>query len=238
MHEFSYYNLFETKGIEYIITIFFFLLLIPFWMLFTRKPKAAAVVAETVSRMHPAFLQVPRGLLYGRNHLWAFLERNGMARVGMNELLLRMTGADKVNLLKTIGDHVQKGELFSTIEKDGKVLHLYAPISGIITGINNAMEQSFTMVQADPYGNGWLFEMEPENWQAETQSFFMADQAVQWLKNEWTRFKDFIILSTQDQNSVSLQPILQDGGEIQTDALANLPDEVWTKFEKDFLTIE
>ncbi|MBN2806800.1 MAG: hypothetical protein JXR22_09085, partial [Prolixibacteraceae bacterium] len=216
MSEFNYYNLFETKGIEYLITIFFFLLLIPFWVLFTRKPRVAPVtVADLVTRMSPAFQQIPRGLLYGKNHLWAFLERNGLARVGINDLLLQMTGAVSVRLLKNSGDRIQKGELFSEIEKNGKVLQLFSPVTGKITLKNEAIESTPGLLMQDPYGNGWLFELEPENWLAETQSFYMADQAVQWLKNEWTRFKDFIIVSSQQNAEGTLQPVLQDGGELQ-----------------------
>lgn len=235
MSEFSYHNIFETKGIEYIITIFFFLFLIPFWMLLNRKSTKVQPVVEMAVKFNPSFSNAPMGLFYGKNHTWTFLERTGMAKIGLDELLIHLTGNVNIRLLKKSGDLLKKGDLFSEIEKDGKTLQIFSPITGRVMSLNHQLESQPMLLKNDPYGMGWLFEIEPENWLAETQTYYMADKATYWLKNEWSRIKDFVILSDQNQNTETAQLVMQDGGELVNNTLSEMPDEIWKNFQSEFL---
>jgi len=235
MSEFNYYNIFETKGIEYIITIVFFILLIPFWIFLNRKSRAVVPVSEMAVKLDPAYLTAPKGLFYGKNQTWTFLERTGMAKVGLTDLLVQLTGNVNIRLLKNPGDFVKKGELFSQIEKDGKTLQLFSPITGRVANCNEQLEKEPILLNNDPYGLGWLFEVEPENWLAETQTYYMADKAVAWLKSEWIRFKDLVISSAQINVEGSTQMVMQDGGELVNHTLSDMPEEMWKNFQNDFL---
>ena len=237
MNEFTYHNLFETKGIEYIITIVFFLLLIPFWMLLNRKEKVTSPVTVLKGILSPAFLTVPKGLFYGRNHTWAFLEKSGIAKVGLDDLMAHLTGQVNVFLLKHIGEEVKKGELFAELELDGKILKILSPISGVVKRSNQKLRVEPELYNSDPYGQGWLFEIEPSNWRHETSSYFLAEKATEWLKNEFVRFKDFVAQTLSAQTMDSPQLVMQDGGELVDQTLKNLPKEAWQNFQDEFLQI-
>lgn len=237
MSEFTYHNLFETKGIEYIITIFFFLLLIPFWMLLTRKEKVAATQTALQGILSPAFLAVPKGLFYGRNHTWAFLEKTGMARVGLNDLLAHLTGQVNVRLLKNNGEEVKKGELFAELESGGKLLKIFSPVSGTIQRSNQKLLAEPGLFNSDPYGQGWLFEIEPSNWRSETSGYYLAEKASEWLKTEFVRFKDFVVQTLSADSLDQPQLVMQDGGELVDQTLKNLPEEAWQDFQNEFLQL-
>ena len=237
MSEFTYHNLFETKGIEYIITIVFFLLLIPFWMFLTRKEKAASPVIAMKGILSPAFLTVPKGLFYGRNHTWAFLEKSGLAKVGLDDFLAHLTGNVNVRLLKNNGEEVKKGELFAELESNGKLLKILSPITGVVQKRNQKLQVESGLLNNDPYGQGWLFEIEPYDWKAETSGYYLAEKAGEWLKNELLRFKDFVIQTLSAQQMDNSQLVLQDGGELMDQTLKNLPAVAWENFQDEFLQI-
>ena len=238
MSEFTYHNLFETKGIEYIITIVFFLLLIPFWILLNRKEKSEQTVTVLKGILTPAFLTSPKGLFYGKNHTWAFMQKSGMARVGLDDLLVHLTGDVKVSLLKNVGEEVKKGELFAELEKDGKRLKIFSPVSGSVVKSNARLIADAAVLQADPYGQGWLMEIEPANWVSETSGYYLAERATEWLKTEFSRFKDFVIQTISAQSMENAQLVMQDGGELMDQTLKNLPEDTWNNFQKEFLQLE
>lgn len=237
MSEFYYHNLFETKGIEYLITIFFFLLLIPFWILLNRQEKVGQTIAALKGILSPAFLTVPKGLFYSRNHTWAFLQKNGNAKIGLDDLLVHLTGEVQVKLLKNTGDTLTKGEKFAELNRNGKLLQVVSPITGVITSNNTLIQSKSDHLMSDPYGQGWLVEIEPSNWQKETTNYYLADQAADWLKNEFARFKDFVVQSLSTQAMEQAQLVMQDGGELVDQTLKDMPAEVWNNFQKEFLQL-
>lgn len=236
MDGFSYYNIFETKGIEYLITIAFFLLLVPFWIAMNRQALANKRLNEALGILSVNLLKIPRGLFYSKNHTWTFLEKVGVAHIGLDDLLLNIIGEVKVNNLKMPGDNINKGDVIAEIEQNGKKLKIISPISGEVLKSNHMLHAKPEMLNEDPYGQGWIYKVKPTNWMAETQACYMAEDAINWSKRELERFKDFL---AEKLNAHYFEPsmvIIQDGGEISRNALAEMPREIWMDFEKDFMT--
>jgi hypothetical protein len=91
------------------------------------------------------------------------------------------------------------------------------------------------MLNSSPYNDGWVYRIEPTNWLRENQLLFMADKHKQFVKNEFTRLKDFLAVSLKEDTEKYAQVILQDGGEIIDSTLANLGPEVWEDFQSKFI---
>ena len=235
MNDFTYHNIFETKGFEYIITIIFFALLIPFWILLNRKVKVREQVVAVKGILNAAMLQVPGGLFVNRNHTWAFLERSGFAKIGLDTLLVHLTGNINIQYFKEKGDKVEKGELIAKLLKEDKQLEIYSPISGTVGNKNLFENQVVNQLANDPYGSGWLMEIEPDNWSKETQKLYLGTKALDWLKTELDRFKDFLANSAQGQLEGETSLVLQDGGELMDQTLSEMSKEVWANFQKEFL---
>ena len=235
MDGYTYYNLFETKGIEYLIIIAFLILIIPFWLLINRPVKITGHLKRTIGILSAAILRVPGGVFLGKNHTWTHLEKSGSAKVGLDDLLLHLTGEVNLRNLMSPGTVVSKGEVVAEICQEGKILSISSPISGEIESTNAHLNEDPLLLNEDPYGQGWIYKIKPSQWVAETSSFRLADEAAEWLGRELDRFKDFLAVSAKKHPGENSPVFMQDGGELVDNALSSLPGEVWEEFQESFL---
>ena len=237
MDGFSYHDIFATKGVEYLIIITFLVLLVPFWIVLNKQKEIGRRIQKALGFLSAGILRIPQGLFYSKNHTWIFMERSGTALVGLDDLLLHITGEVKFNNHKSPGDVIHKGELLTEIDQNGKLLKILAPVSGKITNINSAINENPGLLNEDPYGKGWIFKIKPTNWIAETKSCYFAEEATNWSALELERFKDFMAVSMKNYAPEPSMVILQDGGELTDHSLSAFSGEIWKDFEKEFLAL-
>jgi len=235
MDGFSYVNIFDTKGIEYIVIIIFLLLLIPFWVILNRKKEITTELRKALLFLSAKIKSSPQGLYYTGQHTWTFMERSGAATMGVDNLLVHVTGEVRVNYLKRPEDLIRKGELVAEMDHQGKRLGIFSPISGKILKANDLLTEDPGIVQLDPYEKGWLYAIKPTDWKAETQDYFMADEAKNWLSREMERLRDFLAVKLAKYAPEQSHVVLQDGGELSESLLAEMPEEMWLDFQKEFL---
>lgn len=235
MEGFTYTNLFETKGIEYIIVILFLLLLIPFWLLVTGKSNAVQHLQEGIRVLAAHLLRVPKGLFFSRNHTWLYLEKSGQAKIGLDDFLQNVLGEITVQPLKSAGDVVQKGEVLALIVQDGKQLHVHSPLSGEIVGVNASVLERRGALSGETFEEGWLYALVPANWQKETSGFLLGADAVRWFSDEINRLKDFLNIKLARQAGLEPLVVFQEGGELEVDPLAELDAGIWNEFQNEFL---
>jgi len=235
MEGFTYYNMFDTKGIEYLIIIAFLILLIPFALILNRRVNLKHQVHKAMGFLSSAFLRIPQGILFSRNHTWTHLSKNGEASVGLDDLLLHLTGEVSLRYLKNPGDQINRGEAMVELIGDGKRLTVFSPISGEITGLNSAIQEDSWQMNEDPYDQGWIYQIKPSNWKEETGSLLIADKATMWTHRELDRFKDFLS-SAWPRHDLDASPVMmQEGGELQDHVMAGLPEGLWRDFQTEFL---
>ena len=101
----------------------------------------------------------PTDLRYTNDHEW--LKAQGSSwRVGITQFAVDQLGDITLVDLPKEGDQVTKGQRFGTIESVKSVSDLYAPASGRVVAVNAALKDSPEDVNADPYGKGWMIEIE------------------------------------------------------------------------------
>ena len=237
MDGFSYSDIFATKGIEYLIIITFLILLIPFWVVLNKQVELSRKIQKALGLLSASILRIPQGLFYSKNHTWMYMEKSGAAKVGLDDLLLHITGEVKFSHLKNPGEIISKGELLTEIDQNGKLLRILSPVSGKIMNINSTINENPGMLNEDPYGKGWIYKIKPSNWIAEAKACYFAEEATNWSANELERFKDFLAMSMKNYSPEPSMVILQDGGELSDHSLSALPDEIWKDFEKEFLNL-
>jgi glycine cleavage system H protein len=237
MDGFSYNNIFETKGIEYLIIIGFLLMIIPFWIMINRDVSIKNRISSALGILSERILKVPLGILFSKNHTWAHLEKSGVAEVGIDDFLLHVTGEVKFKNLKSPGTIINKGDLLADIDHNGKILSVYSPISGKIAGTNRLLTETPEVINEDPYEKGWIYKINPSGWIEETDTFYMADEALAWTRMELQRFRDFLGGSVKNYSPEVSMVLMQDGGEICDRPLSGLPDEIWKDFQKSFLDL-
>ena len=103
---------------------------------------------------------LPTDLRYTSDHEW--LRAAGSAwRVGITQFAVDQLGDITLVDLPREGDLVTKGQRFGTIESVKSVSDLYAPVSGRVTAVNAELKDVPENVNTDPYGAGWMIELEP-----------------------------------------------------------------------------
>jgi glycine cleavage system H lipoate-binding protein/ABC-type phosphate transport system substrate-binding protein len=210
---------------------------VDFVIRYVRRKKSAGKVAGSVIQtiLNENSLILPKGLYFDKTHTWTFMEQNGAVKVGIDDFLLHLTGPLTRLKMKNEGYKIKKGEHILSIIQNGKQLNLYSPVSGTIIERNNALSTNASMVNSSPYNDGWVYRIEPTNWLRETQLLFMADKQRLYIKNEVSRLKDFLAGIIMTDNEKYAQVILQDGGEIIDNTLANLGPEIWEDFQSKFI---
>jgi glycine cleavage system H protein len=104
----------------------------------------------------------PTDLRYTSDHEWLRAARDsGAWRVGITQFAVDQLGDITLVDLPREGDLVTKGQRFGTIESVKSVSDLYAPVSGRVTAVNTALKDSPETVNTEPYGGGWMIELEP-----------------------------------------------------------------------------
>jgi glycine cleavage system H protein len=106
---------------------------------------------------------IPADLRYTREHEWARLDDDGRITVGITDFAQHQLG-DVVYLdLPEAGSSVTGGEPLGEIESTKSVSDVYAPVSGVVVENNADSRENPAAVNQDPYGEGWLVVLEPED---------------------------------------------------------------------------
>lgn len=107
---------------------------------------------------------VPAELSYTSEHEWvSALTAEGTVRVGITDHAQDALGDVVYVDLPSIGDSVAAEDSFGEIESTKSVSDLFAPVAGEIVAVNEALEDDPALVNSDPYGEGWIVEIRPEN---------------------------------------------------------------------------
>lgn len=104
---------------------------------------------------------IPSDCRYTEDHEWARLEDNGAVRIGITDYAQDSLGEIVYVELPAPGDEVSAGDAFGTVESTKSVSDLVAPISGEVIEVNGDIDGNPGMVNAEPYGEGWLVLLRP-----------------------------------------------------------------------------
>ena len=103
-------------------------------------------------------MNIPVNLLYTKDHEWLRVEGN-MGYIGVTDFAQGELGDIVFIEVETVGESLNKEEVFGTIEAVKTVSDLFMPVSGEILEVNPALEESPDVVNKDPYGKGWMVKI-------------------------------------------------------------------------------
>ena len=118
-------------------------------------------------------------------HTWAKNE-DGKIRVGVDDFAQKQAGELKFMRLFPAGKKVTQGKRFGTLETAKWVGPLLSPVSGTIVEANQAVLDKPTLVNEDPYGDGWMVIIEPSNLDDDMTRLVKGDspEAAEWMKKD------------------------------------------------------
>ena len=105
-------------------------------------------------------MNVPEGLHYSSDHEWVGGGETGRVRIGITDYAQDSLGDVVFVQLPTLGDTVASGATLGEVESTKSVSDIYAPVGGTVVAINDALNESPQLLNEDPFGEGWICEIE------------------------------------------------------------------------------
>jgi glycine cleavage system H protein len=109
------------------------------------------------------------------HHTWVDALGEGRARVGMDSLGVETSGTLAQLSFVAVGSAVERGEQIGSLEAEKFVGPIVSPVSGVVTAVNDAVAADPGSVTRDPYGKGWMVEL---------QSGALADELADLVQGE------------------------------------------------------
>jgi glycine cleavage system H protein len=104
----------------------------------------------------------PEDLEYTAEHEWV-QAKGDTVRVGITDYAQDALGDVVYVSLPEVGAETTAGQPISEIESTKSVSDVYAPVSGVVTACNDALDASPQLINSDPYGEGWIVEIRPND---------------------------------------------------------------------------
>lgn len=104
-------------------------------------------------------MNIPEGLRYTREHEWVLIDGES-ARIGITDLAQDALGNIVHVQLPALGQAVRSGASAVEVESSKSVSDIYSPVSGSVVLVNESLATQPGLVNSDPYGSGWLYEVQ------------------------------------------------------------------------------
>jgi glycine cleavage system H protein len=124
----------------------------------------------------------PDELLYTKEHEWLQVD-DDIATIGITDHAQEELGDVVYVELPSVGDRVDAGDAFGTVESVKAVSELFAPVSGEVLRVNDALEDSPELVNSDPYGKGWMITVRFRG-KLDANELLSADEYSEYLSGD------------------------------------------------------
>ncbi|AKE41608.1 Glycine cleavage system H protein [Corynebacterium kutscheri] len=112
-------------------------------------------------------MSLPENFSYSEEHEWinstADAAVGTTVKVGITSIAADRLGEVVFAELPQVGDSIEAGETCGEVESTKSVSDLYAPVTGTVIAVNDAVHDDYAIINNDPFGQGWLFEVEVES---------------------------------------------------------------------------
>lgn len=105
----------------------------------------------------------PEDLKYTEEHEWVASTEGGRVRIGITDYAQDQLGEVVFVQLPEVGQKVDAGAPAGEVESTKSVSEIYAPVSGEVSAVNEALDEQPELINSDPYGEGWIFELTVED---------------------------------------------------------------------------
>lgn len=160
-------------------------------------------------------------------HGWVFVRQERLATVGIDEFAQRFLGRVTKLELPHVNAVVHQGDPLVTLRRNGgRNLTIVAPLSGILTEVNDALTLEPGAVNDEPYGDGWIARVVPFNLTVELRNLMHGAAADAWREALRVRLMRWF--------APRLGTVLQDGGELVENIGDLIPEQEWRTLRKEF----
>lgn len=125
----------------------------------------------------------PDDLYYDKYHFWAKVDGD-VVTIGTTDLTQKLAGEITFVEVPQVGDELDQGKPFGSIESGKWVGRVYSLISGEVVQRNQELEDEPEIINEDPYGKGWICKVKAGNLEAELKNLMHGDAYKEWVGAE------------------------------------------------------
>lgn len=118
---------------------------------------------------------VPNDLRYTKEHEWVRPTSDNRFHVGITDYAQGALGDIVYIQLPKVGESVSQGKVCGEVESTKSVSEIYAPLTGTVVAVNSSLDSAPESLNSDPYGAGWIFEVELSNTDQLTELLSASD---------------------------------------------------------------
>ena len=228
--------MYATKGFEYLLILGFLALFTLFYLYFTsqRFEKVTSVISSTIDQLVDWF-RVPDNILFHQGHAWARIDESepGIVKVGMDDFAQKMAGPMGISNSPAVGSVIRQGDKGWSLQDGEKSVDMLAPVSGEVVEVNIALlanlendANKFVSLDSDPYGDGWILKVKPDDFERERKGLLSGTLARKWMEETVEQLRSKI--------NPELGAVMQDGGVPVTGMAKNINAEEWDQLLREF----
>jgi len=231
MEGFSLVDIYSTKGIEYLIAaVFFFGFLALQGYILTSAPgrgKSSGLLAGL-----PAWFRVPEGYGFHQGHTWMKVDlmspnHERLVKVGLDDFAQKLIGKVDAVELPAVGSRLTQGDKGWSLMVDSVAIPMLSPVDGEVVAVNQEVLRSPGILSSDPYGAGWLLEVNSDRIAADSRNLLSGKVARAWMETA--------LENLHPVRHEALGPVMQDGG-IPLEGIAQvLGGDQWAELAKAHL---
>lgn len=128
--------------------------------------------------------EIPGDLKFMKSHEWARVEDQDTVTVGISDHAQGLLGDVVYVELPSVGDHVKAGTACAVVESVKAASDVYAPVSGEVIAVNEALPDKPETINEDPYGDGWVLQVRPDNLAADLEELLDPDAYAESIEGE------------------------------------------------------
>ncbi|MEK7341177.1 MAG: glycine cleavage system protein GcvH [Candidatus Binatota bacterium] len=127
-------------------------------------------------------MELPEGIKYSKEHEWVLVEDH-VAIIGITEYAQQELGDIVYVELPEIGEKIVKDDPLGAVESVKAVSDVYAPVSGTVIEVNDALPDSPETINDDPYGDGWMIKVEMSD-KDDLKDLMSAEEYAEYLDQQ------------------------------------------------------
>ena len=194
------------------------------------KRNVAAFLLKDIEK--PTFtkvsgFQVADDYYHHIGHSWVQVLHDGWVRIGIDDFTSKVFGpADPINL-PPVGSFLMQGEVGWVLKRNDNEAPVQSPVSGIVFAVNDRIKEQPEITHDDPYGEGWLFLLNPVSLKIDMKALYLGKKCFQWIENEIQNLLKFL--------GPKSERLAATGGGLIDDIFGHFPEMDWDRLVETFL---
>ena len=172
-------------------------------------------------------VQIADNYYHHIGHSWVQPLQDGWVRIGIDDFASKVFGPTDPIILPAVGDFLMQSEVGWVLSRKDHEAPMQSPVSGIVFAVNDRIKEQPEITHNDPYGEGWLFLLNPVSLKIDMKALYLGKKCFQWIENEVQNLLKFL--------GPNCERLAATGGDLIDDTFGHFPEVDWDRLVRTFL---